>query len=650
MSARRFALLAALAFGLAFIAANVVANSWFRSWRIDLTQNQLYSLSRGTQQTLNDLSEPVQLTLYFSRDAATVAPQVQVYAARVREMLQSYQARSRGRVRFVEVNVEPFSEAEDEAVEAGIQPVRPFEGADPIYFGLTGANAIDDTRAIPFLAQQREAFLEYELTRLIYELEHPERTRVGLITSLPIDPGAPAGFSTSQQSHFSTELGQFFEVETLPANFTDIPDVDVLAIIHPGALSPVQLYAIDQFILRNGRAFIALDPAAYTAQQTGGFDPFNPVAPAPTSSNLGPLLEHWGVQMTPGVVLDGEGALPIQTQDETGQPVTLPQPLLFSVPADHLDRADMATAFLTRGVNFALAGGLSWSEREGVTITPLARTSGETMRMTAAEAMMLPPPIQVLRMWQQSGGRIETVALRLNGPLQTAFPQGRPADEPQAEPEAVEPPPAQTPAPAQAAPPETAPALTQSATPAQLIIVSDVDFLADQFFMDRQANVPAVDNASFALNAIDVLAGSDALISLRSRAPAERRMDRVDEMERDAQRRIQARQDELEGEMQETQMRLAELQSRGRGSGFFAGDLGAEMTAEENAEIERFRARLIEVRGELRSVERDLRSDIDALETLIVFVNVWLAPMLVAGGGLFFFWRRQRRARAGGRR
>jgi ABC-type uncharacterized transport system involved in gliding motility auxiliary subunit len=182
---------------------------------------------------------------------------------------------------------------------------------------------------------------------------------------------------------------------------------------------------------------------------------------------------------------------------------------------------------------------------------------------------------------------------------------------------------------------------------AEIVVVSDVDFLADDFYIDPATGAPAADNASFALNAIDVLGGSDALVSLRSRAPSLRRMEMVDRMERDAQRRIENRQNELRAELEQTDAQLQELQARGRGSGFFTGDLGVELTQEENAAIEGFRARAMEVRAELRSAERDLRRDIDALQALVVFVNVWLAPLLVATGGAFFFWRRQRRARGG---
>lgn len=650
MSARRYALFAALALFIAFVASNVIANSWFRSWRLDLTENHLYSISPGTQQTLNELSEPVQLTLYYSRNAAQPAPQLQAYASRVREMLQTFQARSHGRVRFTEVNVIPYTPAEDAASEAGIQAVRPYEGADPIYFGLVGANAIDDTRVIPLFDPQRESFLEYELTRLIYELENPERAHIALITSLPIDPAAVADptFRAGSQSVFATEMGRTLDVTKLAPDFTTIPaNTDVLAIIHPGALNPTQLYAIDQFILRRGRAFVALDPASMQAAMSQtNYDPFSPSLPAPTASTLEPLLGAWGVAMAPTVVLDQEGALPVSVQDPTtGQTGQAPQPLFFQVPAERLDREDLMTAWLRRGINFGLAGGITRRrEIEGVTFQPLIRTSGHTMRLPAEQALMRPSPMDIYNMWPASGGRVENVAVRVSGNLTTAFPNGAPPAEAAPTPEA--PATGEQPAPPAPAQTEQAAPLRTSATPAQIVIVADTDFLADDFYVDPQSGGTAADNASFALNAIDVLGGSDALVSLRSRAPAERSMKLLADMERDAQRRIESRQRELETDLQETRARLDELQARGRGSGFFAGDLGAELTPEEQAEVDRYQAREGEIRTELRGLVRDLRGDIDRLQALVIFINVWLAPLLIAAAGLFLFWRRQRRGSA----
>lgn len=629
MSGRRFALLAALSFTVMFIAVNLIANSWLRSWRIDLTENRLYSLSRGTQEVLDGLSEPVELTLYYSRDAAAESSVVQAYGARVREMLQSFAARSHGRVRFVEIDVKPFTEEEDDAVEVGIEPVQLYQNGDPIYFGLTGANAIDDRRTIGNFHPDREPFLEYEITRLIYELENPDPTRVGLITSLPIDPeqASDIGMGASPQSIFAVEMGRLLDVVTLPPDFQEIPpDVDVLAIIHPAPLTPQQAFAVDQFVLRKGRAFIALDPASMMAQRMGGgFDPFNPMPTmAQTSSTLEPLLATWGVAMTRDVVLDLEGALPINTQGPDGRMVQAPQPLFINVPSDRLDREDLTTGFLNRGINFGMAGAFTWSEREGLEATPLARTSGNTTRYQAVRALMQPSPMEVLRDWPPAGGRIETIALRLSGRVNSAFPNGPPEGAPPAA--------------------DGSPPLTASATNAEIVLVADADFLADELYVLPDG--PIADNASFALNAIDILGGSDALVSLRSRASSARRMEVIEQMERQAQQRIQQRQEELEAELQQTEASLADLQAQGRGSGFFTGDLGAEITSEEREELERFRARAVEVRGELRRVGRDLRGDIDRLQALVMFINLWLAPMLVAAVGLFLFWRRQRRARA----
>jgi ABC-type uncharacterized transport system involved in gliding motility auxiliary subunit len=637
MSARRFSLLAALAFLIMFVAANVTANVWFRGWRLDLTENHLYSISQGTQTTLDHLNEPVEFKFYYSRDAGARAPELQAYASRVREMLETYAARSHGRIRLVEVNVKPFTDQEDDAEAAGIEPLRPYQGADPIYFGLLGANAIDDKRAIAYFDPQREPFLEYEVTRLIFELEHPDRTKIALLTSLPIDPApagpAPAPQTGSPLNTFSAELGRLLDVTKLDPGFTTIPaDADVLVIIHPPVLTAAQSYAVDQFILRKGRAFIALDPASLVAQQQASQAQASPLSgpPPPTASSLEPLLSSWGVRMSNDVVLDLDGALPIQVQDPaTGQTTQAPQPLFFSTPPAQLDHSDLMTAALTRGVNFGMAGAFNVSERPGIQSEVLAKTSGRTMHMPAAQALARPSPFEILREWIPEG-HVESVAVRLSGRLASAFPNGPPPDAP-ASPQGVQ-------------------RLTGSATPAEIVLVADTDFLADDFYMDPQSGAAAADNAAFALNAIDVLSGSSALVSLRSRAPSARKLEVIDRMENDAQRQIQQRQEELQTDLEDTENQLAQLQAHGHGSGYFSGNLGASLTPQESAAIDRFRKHVGDVRTELRHLARDLRGDITRLQGVVVFVNVWLLPMLIAATGLFMFWRRQRRGWAGARR
>jgi ABC-type uncharacterized transport system involved in gliding motility auxiliary subunit len=221
--------------------------------------------------------------------------------------------------------------------------------------------------------------------------------------------------------------------------------------------------------------------------------------------------------------------------------------------------------------------------------------------------------------------RQETVAVRIAGKLASAF--------------------AAKPATVAAAP--DAKHLAGSAGEAAIVLVSDVDFLDDNFYLagapggGRQA---LLDNATFVLNAIDQLSGADALVSLRSRAPSLRRMEVVERIRNDAQAQMVETQEQLQAELAETEQGLRALEAKGQGSGFFSGNLGAELTGEERAQIEKFRARTLEVRKQLRAVERGYRTELDRLEGWLILLNVWLAPILVAGVGVYVMWRRQRRA------
>ncbi len=628
MSARRYALIVFAALAVIFLASNVIVSSWFSGARLDLTENSLYSLSKGTKQTLRDLNEPVTLTFYYSRDAAAPYPQVRTYGSRVRELLQTYARRSRGKVRVLEVDPVRFTDAEDEAVAAGLQPLQAEAGADPIFLGITGANAVDEKVTIPQLSWDREPFLEYELTRLISELQNTGRKKVALITALSWDPelagGDPAMAAQSGQPYIVSELTRLADIQKLAPDFTGIDaDVDVLAIVHPWALTEQQLYVVDQFMMTKGRAFIAVDPAAIMTETQP--NPFGmPQAAAPQSSQMAALLQKWGVAVSTDAILDREHALPIQAMGPNGQPVVMPQPLFFEVPANQLNRDDLITAALARGINVGAPGAISWSAVPGVEITPLARTSGDTMRIPAQQAVGRPDPASLLQDYVGSA-RQETIAVRIAGKLPSAFGPARPATI--------------------AAAAEVA-HVAVSADGATVVLISDVDFLDDNFYLGGQQRQALVDNAALVLNAIDQLGGSTALLSLRSRAPSLRRMDVVEKIRNNAQARMVETQTALQAELASTEQSLSELEAKGEGSGFFSGNLGAELTPDERSKIEQFRATALTVRKQLRAVERGYRTDLDRLEGWLILLNVWLMPLMVACAGAFWLLRRQRRTSA----
>jgi ABC-2 type transport system permease protein len=620
MSPRRYALFMAATLALIFLASNTLVNTWLRGARLDVTEDHLYSLSDGTKQIVGGLAEPIDLTLYYSAEASAKYPQLRAYSARVRELLQSIAARSHGQVRLREVNPVRFTESEDGAAAAGVTSVAFEQNGEPVYFGIAGANAVDENVAIPFIAPSREPYLEYEITRLISELETPRHVNVAMITSLPLDPYAAANPQTAQsQPLFFTELMRAANVEMMPRGFTQIPaEADELVIVQPWALSEAELYAIDQFIMAKGRAFIAADPAALSWLQTQSQFAPSPVEP---SANLERLLPAWGVSISKDVVLDRDLALEVETADADGRTVSAPQPMYISVPAAQMSREDLITAGLQRAIYFGAAGGITWSPMDGVLVSPLARTSKSTMRLPAEQALLGATP-QSLALSFKPSGTVETLAARVSGTLHSAFGPAMPASLTGV---------------------WTQKHLARSVKPAEIVLVSDVDFLNDAFYVGGPDRTAQVDNGAFAVNAIDLIAGSDALVSLRSRAPSLRSLEMVDAMRKRTQDSFMQTEDKLKRDLAAAVARLAALESKGRGSGVFSGDLGAELTPEERVESEKFRAQAVRARADLRALERDYRSDIEKLEGRLMLINVWAAPMLVAASGLFLFWRRARR-------
>jgi ABC-type uncharacterized transport system involved in gliding motility auxiliary subunit len=614
MSPRIYARYMALILFSVFLSVNAIAGVALRGLRLDLTEDHLYTLSPGTRRVINDLVEPIDLTFFYSSTQAARYPSVAAYAARVREMLLSYAGRSGGKIRVHEVEPVRFTESEDEANAAGITPVAP-GGGDPLYLGVSGSNAVDERASIAALSPTRERFLEHDLTRLIAQLDAPATLNVAIVSSLPLDLAAARSGEGLAQPLFFTELARAATIELMPQDFTTLPDAaSIILVVQPWALSDAQLYAIDQFILRKGRAFIAVDPAAIGWDE-GVASPFGPAPVVAQRAELKRLFDRWGVSVSDDVVIDGRNALNVEAADGFGRRIVAPQPLYFKAPASQMSRDDLITAGLTGQVNFAAPGALSWTPTDGVTIAPLISTSGDSMHMAAQTALARPGPQEVSHGFKPSGKQ-EVLAVRLSGVLQSAFgaaAAGAPAGH-----------------------------LAKSMRPAQIVIVSDADFLNDGFYVGEN-RTPFADNGALMLNAIDMLSGSDALVSLRSRSLSARPLTLLDDLRARASARLAAVQEKLRAQLNDSESKLEALE-KSEQTGGFSGNLGAERTVGERAEIKRFRESVGQTRADLRASERQYRREIDRVQGWVIFINVWLMPILVACAGLFLSWRRAKAA------
>ncbi len=636
LSRRTYAIAAIVLAAIFFVALNIAVDTFFTDARIDLTENGQYSLSRGTRNIIGRLQEPVTLRFFFSKKVAADYAQTQAYAGRVRDMLREYAALSHGNIILEEIDPEPFTPEEDQANADGLTPA-PTDSGEQVYFGLVGTNRIDGKEVIAYFSPDREPYLEYDLSSLLYRLETPKKPVVGILSSLPLDTGA-GGVAAAMQGQAQpfaiySEIAQTYTTEMIDPSFKRLPaDLDVLMIAHPAPLTNVQQYAIDQFVLKGGHALVFVDPMSEIAQAMGGGDPQAGGAP---NSDLPALFKAWGIVYDPNKVL-GDKALAqrVQVSTDARNPV-VSYPIWLHLTAANFDASDPVTANL-QTLNLASVGALRHDGRATTTFTPLATSSDQSAMLDVSQVRFNPRPQDLMTSIVPTGERY-TIAARISGPAQSAFPHGAPID--------MSPAPIGTPAPA------PFPPHVNSAHAIDVIVTADSDIFDDRFWVHldnlygKRVAAPFADNSAFVLNAIENLTGSSDLISLRTRATNDRPFTVVRALEAQAQQQYQAEAQALQSHLTEVQQRLHDLQQGASATGKPVDS--TTLSPQQQAAIADFERQLAETRAQLRDVQHNLRKDIDTLGRVLAFINIALVPILVAIVALVLaLLRRRKRARA----
>ena len=607
--------------GALFLTLTILNAVVFRGIRLDLTENQLFTISEGTRNILTKIDEPVNLYLFYSDKAAEDIPYLRTYARRVRELLQEFVLESDGRLRLTEIDPVAFSEEEDRASQYGLQAVSLGTTGDPIYFGLAGTNSIDDLEIISFFQPDRETFLEYDVAKLVYTLAKPQKPVVALLSSLPMTSGFdPATGQPRQPWVVASQIEQLFELRTLDGGLTAVDDdVDLLVLVHPKALSEQTLYAIDQFVMRGGKLMVFVDPLS-DAELPRDMAGASAALFQDRSSDLERLFGAWGIEYdADDVVLDQLNALTVNAG--LGQPPSRHLAML-GIREQGLATDDVITADLS-GVNLGSAGYLGVSADSGLEMVALVQSS-DSAGIVAAEALkFLPDPATLQDDFMPTGERY-VMGARFAGMLTSAFPEGPP-------PADVE---------ASAAPPDHIAATDE---PANLIVVSDTDILTDrmwvqvQNFLGQRLFNAFAGNGALVVNALDNLLGSSDLISVRSRGTYSRPFDRVEALRADADARYRAEEQSLQQKLDETERRLTELESAKDQENLLI------ISPEQQAELLRFQDEKLRIRKALRDVRRDLDRNIENLGTTLKIINIALVPVLLSIGVILMAAVRTRR-------
>jgi ABC-type uncharacterized transport system involved in gliding motility auxiliary subunit len=619
-----------LGIALLLIGLTVLCNYALRGWRLDLTQNRLYTTAPGTERVLASIKEPINLYFFFSEKIAGQLPQLKTYGVRVREFLEELASRSGGKLRLHVIDPQPFSEEEDRAAELGVTGAPLGASGGQFYFGLAGTNATDGRAVIPFFDPGQEQFLEYDVVKLVYQLANPKKPVVAWLTSLPMAAGFdPQTGQIRQPWMIYNDAQQLFDLRPLDPGAARLdPEANVLVLVHPKGLSPALTFAIDQFALRGGHILVFVDPLAES--DNSGADPQNPMASlgADKSSHLSTLLNAWGVQFNPNLVIADRGHALTVTMRQGQEPVE--HLGILGLDKSSFASDDVITAGLSN-VNVATAGYLeplkgaqACQPVQGAKscFEPLLLSSNDAEPLPVSRFRMLFDPATLQEGFKPTGQRY-VLAARVTGNVHSAFPGG--------------PPPGATLAPGQTD-------LKASVKPLNLVVFADTDLLSDylwvreQNFFGQRMTQAVASNGDMVQNALDNLAGSADLISVRGRATFTRPFERVEKLRRAAEERFRAKEQELEQQLRDTESKLAALQGK--------NDNGALiLTPEQEAALARFQTEKLRIRKELRAVRAGLDAEIKRLGNTLKFLNIVVVPIAFALAVLLIaVWRRRRRA------
>ena len=620
--------------------------------RIDLTEDDLYSLSDGTRNIVANLERPVELMFFYSDSATEDIPQIRSFATRVQELLREIEIASNGNLRLSMVDPEPFSEDEDVATQFGIQAVPVSQGGEEIYFGLVVTHdsgedvpfGMQVSETMPLIRPDQEEFLEYEVIKMITKVNNPDLPVVGLLTQLDIDGGFdPVRGQATAPWIVMEYIRQLYEVRRIDIDGNHIDEeIDILMVVHPQDLPEQMLYAIDQHIMRSGALMLFLDPNADSMITQS---PQGTLIPAGMSSELPKLLEAWGITFENDKVLtDNELALRV-IMGQAQRPS--PHLGMLGVRRNYLAQDDIITNRLET-INFSSAGAVSQVEGAITSFEPLIESSTDAMLMDASLLENVADP-SVLFDEFVSSEQSYVLAARVSGDLGSAFPDGRPVVQEEGEETedgTIDPTnnaASENPALAQeiidseengdgiveADAEELPEHIAATTEAANIVVFADTDFLSDRMwvqvaqFLGRRIPQPFANNADLIINALDNLSGSADLVSIRSRGRYSRPFTRVLDLQRKADDRLRTEEGELLSRLAETESSLAELNQAED------GELVGQITPEIQSEIDRFNVELLETRRRLRDVQYQLTEDIERLGANLKAIDTALVPILL---------------------
>jgi ABC-type uncharacterized transport system involved in gliding motility auxiliary subunit len=593
--------------------------------KVDVTGPQFYSLSAGTKAILAKLNQPLTLKLFYAKTAAMKGPdQIKFYNNYydfVRLFLDEYVAASKGMIKVEIIDPRPFSEDEMQAIQFGLKKFSMTE-EENFFFGLVAQTQFGVEKAIPFFTPDRQGFVEYDISHLIDMAITRQKKTIGVLSSLAVMGEASdymAQMMRMQGQQPKTpwviiqHLKQQYEVTNIPADTNDINDIDVLLVIHPKNLPDQTQFAIDQFVLKGGRAIICVDPYCFTDKQDPVVMQYNFVT---QGSNLQKLLNTWGLDM-PDKTFAGDRKLAIVAAPAEGRRAESIIGFLNLAPPDCFNKDNVMTSQLN-SVRMLFSGVLSEVNAPGkIERTPLVMTTAKGNGFTVdslLDIQVLDP--QALIRQFTDGNRPAVLGYLVTGRFKSSFPNGVDVKE-KVNPQDLNAPPK---------PAEHITGIKEASTDCAVVVFADVDFICDAIAYQSNPLFGTMiigDNSPLLMNAIDDLCGSSELISVRSRGNMRMPFTVVDEIEKKAELETAGEVDRLNTEIAGFEEQLKKLiTSQNEQEKQIIGSTLVQKT--KDLELKK-----LDARNKLRKVNMKKRESIEHLGNKLRAFNMLAAPVAI---------------------
>jgi len=640
------AFIAVVLVGIITFSAISICQSIGRSIRLDITDQKLYTLSDGTKAILAGINQPLKLKLYYTRTAVRKAADPMRYYNNyyhfVKALLEEYVQASDGMIKLELIDPLPFSDEEVDALRYGLKRF-PITREENFFFGLVVQTGYGVVKTIPFFTPNRDTFVEYDISALIDSAISRGKKRLGVLSSLPVMGEDVSGFMAQMMRmqgqqppeawQIVKQLEEKYTVSEVEKETDEITDVDILLVIHPKELPEKTLFAIDQFVLKGGRAIICVDPYCFEDKP----EPFANQAERfarSRGSDLNVLMRSWGVEMPENTFAgDREMAVWAQVRENAR-----PSPIIgyLNLTDEAFSSENVITANLNQ-VRLLFPGVLRKTARpersggEPNHFVPLLKTTdrGNSWSIEGAYELASLDPERLMEKFVD-GSEPVVMGYLVTGRFKSAFPDGieikQDSEEGEADTEEKEGSTEGGDAGEKVTKVTKVTGLAEAEDDCAVVIFSDVDFISDLIAYQRAflgMQVAVDNNSDLLLNAVDELGGSSELIGIRSRGNFQRPFEVVERIRAEAEKETADAEAGINAEIAGFQEELQKIASVGE-----SGDekLVEASILEKKKDLE---LKIRQAQRRLRQVQMKRRERIDALGNTLRNINMLLAPSVI---------------------